>query len=143
MPDTTNLSLSGSLDIAGLTAAELANSVLHLFKAGEISPPPTITTPVGSFTAAECDFSGYASITIAAVGDLALIGNAWSIVVNERFDPTPAGVTVGNQVGGWYWVTAAGKLIEYGVFEPTRPAQAPGQTIFVTCVLPITAGQVA
>lgn len=143
MPDATVLPLSAAQKIASDVATDLANCVLHLFQDGMISPPPTIGTPLSSFTTAECTFTGYAPITIAAIGDLVQLGTAWAIVFNQRFDPSPSGVTVGNQVGGWYLVSAAGILYEYGTFSPTRPAQAPGNAIFVTGVLPITAEQVA
>lgn len=143
MPDSTTLSLSGANKIAALIATDLTNSVLHLYKDAVITPPPTISTPLASFTAAECNFNGYAPLTITSVGDLVQLGNAWAIVLNARFDFNPAGGSPGNQVGGWYLVSATGVLYEFGVFAPSRPAQAAGNSIFVTVVLPITAEQVA
>ena len=139
MPDTTQIPLSGAQVIAGLVATELANSVLHLFQ-DSLAPNPG--TPLADFTTATATFSGYAPVTVVSVGDPFILGSSWAVEVTERFDYDSGAGSVGNQIGGWYWVTAGGKLIEYGTFSPTRPAQGDGQVIFVTAVLPIASGQV-
>ena len=64
MPDSTTLSLTGANKMIALAATDLANSVLHLYRDGVISPPPTISTPLSAFTAAEATFNGYAALTI-------------------------------------------------------------------------------
>lgn len=139
MPDTAVLPLSGAEKIVGLTATALANSIMHLYQT-TLTPNPG--TPLSAFTTAEATFSGYAAVTVVSVGDPFILGAAWAVEVTVRFDYDSGAGAVGNQIGGWYWVTAAGVLIEYGTFDPTRPAQGDGQAIFVTAVLPISSGQV-
>ena len=140
MPDTTQFSLSGCKATCDLLQTALANSVLHLYKFGSFNPTPT--TALADFTAQECDFDGYAEITIVTYPDPFLLGTAWALETQQRFDfDSGSPESGGNQVGGWYLVTAGGLLIEYGTFDGGRPAQADGQAIFVTAVLPITSGQ--
>lgn len=139
MPDTTQLPLTGAKQIVQLTAIELANSVLHLFQTSLVNPTPS--TPLATFTTNTGNFSGYAPVTVTDVGDPFLLGAAWAVEVTERFDYDSGAGSTGNQIGGWYWVTAGGVLIEYGTFDPSRPAQGDGQVIFVTAVLPISSGQ--
>jgi hypothetical protein len=143
VPDATILPLSAAKKIAGDIATDLASVVIHLFKDSIVGGPPTISTPLATFTAAECDFTGYAPVTVVAPGDLVQLGTAWAVVINTRFDCDPSSVTTGNSVGGAYAVSAGGVLYEFINFSPSRPMQAPGNACFVTLVLPITAQQVA
>jgi hypothetical protein len=139
MPDTTQLPLAGAKKIVQLIATELANSVMNLFQTSLVNPTPA--TPLSTFTANVATFSGYAALTVTSVGEPFLLGAAWAVEVTVRFDFDSGAGAVGNQIGGWYWVDSGGNLIEYGTFNPSRPAQGDGQTIFVTAVLPIQSGQ--
>ncbi len=139
MPDTTQLSLSGAKKIVQLAATNLVNCVLHLFKTSLVNPTPS--TPLATFTTNEANFSGYTAVTIASMGAPFLLGAAWAVEATERFDYDSGAGSTGNQIGGWYLVDSDGDLIEYGTFDPSRPAQGDGQTIFVTVVLPISSGQ--
>jgi hypothetical protein len=142
MPDTTVIPLESCDVTAGLMETALISSVMHLFKYGSLAPTPT--TPLADYTAAECDFDGYAAITVTSTGPPFLLGAAWALETQQRFNfDSGSPLSGGNQVGGWYWVSATGKLIEYGTFDGGRPAQADGQAVFVTAVLPYQSGQVA
>ena len=140
MPDSTSLSITGSEKLLSLLVTALANATLHLYKYGSLAPTPT--TPEGDFVLAECDFDGYAPITIATYPPPFLLGSGWAIETQQRFNfDSGSPLSGGNQVGGWWLELADTTLIEYGTFENGRPAQADGQAVFVTAVLPIAAQQ--
>ena len=62
MPDTNALSEAGALIQSTANQARMAASVMHLFKSSFV---PTPTSPLSDYLAAECDFDGYAPLTIA------------------------------------------------------------------------------
>lgn len=127
MPDFSALSLSGAKIEALAGQARLAASVLHLFEAGWV-PSPTST--LAEFDAHECNFDGYAPLTIALWAAPLLSGSAYVIYApTQTFRWVFDTEGVGNQVGGAYLVLAAGGLYQYTVFDPTRPAQGPDQAI--------------
>ncbi len=140
MPDSTSYALTGAEAIVTNMATDFDNAVLHLWQYGELAPSPT--TPLADFTAAECDFSGYAAETITDWGAPFLLDASWALESQNRFDYDSGAGSTGNQVGGWYLVSAGGDLIAFGVYDPSRPAQGDGQVIFTTVVLPIASGQV-
>jgi hypothetical protein len=130
MPDTSALSLSGAKLEAEEAVTALANSVLHLFKFGFV---PTPTSLLADFAAQECDFDGYAALTITAWHSPILSGAAYAIYApTQTFPWTFDTDAVGNAVGGAYLVTAGGVLYQYIQFDPSRPAQGPDQAIVVT-----------
>jgi hypothetical protein len=138
MPDTQQLSLFGSKVIVDLIATALANSTINLY---QVPFTPTPTTPLADFTAAIATFSGYSAAAVVSVGDPFIFGAAWAVEVTVRYDYDSGAGSTGNQIGGWYWTTTGGDLVEYGTFDPTRPAQGDGQAIFVTAILPVASGQ--
>jgi hypothetical protein len=127
MPDASFLSLTGAKVEAEAGQTRLANSVLHLFKAG-FAPSPTST--LTNFLDNECDFDGYAAATIVAWADPVLAGAAYlTYAPTQTFSWTHVADDIGNQVGGSFLVTAGGDLYSYTVFDPTRPAQGPDQAV--------------
>ncbi len=127
MPDVSALSLSGAKVEAIAGKARLANSVLHLFKAGF---NPTPASLLADFSAQECDFDGYAPLTIATWSDEYLAGAAYVIFAPTQTFPWVFDVdAIGDQVGGAYLVLSGGELYQYTKFDPTRPCQGPDQAI--------------
>lgn len=130
MPDYSFLTLTGAKLEALAGKARLANSVLHLYKAGWT---PDLTSTLADFLAHECDFDNYAPKTIAAWGDPVLAGAAYIIYAPmQTFTWAHVADDVGNQVGGAFLVTSGGDLYQASVFEPTRPVQGPDQAIITT-----------
>jgi len=130
MPDFSMLSLSGARLEAVAGKARLANSVLHLFKAGFV---PSAVSVLADFAAQECDFDGYLPKTIATWSDPVLAGVGYAIYAPTQtflweFDT----LGTGNQVGGAYLVTSGGDLYQFTVFDPTRAAQGPDQAVITT-----------
>lgn len=133
MPDASFQHADGSHKKQQLTQTALANAVVHLFKSALAAPTPT--TPLATFTANECDFDGYAAITIATFADPFHLGDSWALLADERFDfDSGAPLAGGNAVGGWYLVSAAGVLMDYGTFDPVRQMQSDGDACFVSAV---------
>lgn len=140
MPDTQVVPLTSALKQSQTNETTLANSVLHLYKVG-FSPSPS--SVLADFTSQECDFDGYAPVTVTSTGAPFAFGTGYAVETQQRFNfDSGSPASGGNQVGGWYWVSAAGVLMEYGTFDPTRPAQMDGQAIFVSAILPVGSGQV-
>ena len=130
MPDISALAMTGAKIECEAGQALLANSVLHLFQAGWV-PNPLSTK--ADFDAHECDFDGYAALTIAAWSDPVLAGTGYATFApTQTFRWEHVADDVGNQVGGAYLVTAGGDLYQYTIFDPTRPAQGPDQAIITT-----------
>jgi hypothetical protein len=130
MPDQTSLSLAGALVQATANQARMANSVMHLFKVGF---NPSASSTLADFLAAECDFDGYAPATIAAWGAPVLAGVAWATYApTQTFRWTHVADDVGNAVGGHFLVTAAGDLMDFSIYDPSVPAQGPGQAVIKT-----------
>lgn len=129
MPDASYLSMSGAKIEAQAGKAELANSVLRLFQFGWV---PTINSTLADFAAHECDFDGYAPLTIVAWADPVLAGSAYAIYAPTQTFRWVFATGVGNSVGGAYLVTAGGDLYQYTIFDPSRPAQGPDQAVITT-----------
>lgn len=129
MPDSAGLSLVGARTEAVAGKTRLANSVLHLFKAG-FTPSPT--SILSDFTGQECDYDGYAALTMTTWSDPVLAGVAYVIyAATQTFPWSHVAGDVGNQVGGAYIVLAGGSLYSYIIFDPTRPMQGPDQAVIV------------
>lgn len=130
MPDVSALSLTGAKLEATAAQTRLAASVLHLFKSGFV---PTPTTLKAEFDANECDYDGYAPLTIATWNAPKLAGVGYAIYApTQTFSWVFDVDAVGNQVGGAWLETAAGDVYQYTIFDPTRPIQGPDQAIITT-----------
>lgn len=132
MADLNGLSMEGAEVIAIANKARMASCVMHLFKYGF---NPTGTTPLADYLAQECDFDGYAPLTIATWADPLLVGSAWGVYAPTqtfRWEFDTDGI--GNQVGGHFLVTAAGKLMDFSIYGPAIPMQGPGQGVVKTPV---------
>lgn len=140
MPDSAYNSYTGAQKIADLTQAALANAVVHLFQDNGFTPTPT--TVLADFNTNEADFDGYAAETVVAWPAETVVGTSWALIDNIRFD-FDSGVpnAGGNQIAGWYLVSAAGVLLSYGLLDPSVPMMADGQACFVTPVVLIPFGQ--
>lgn len=132
MADFNGLSESGALIQSAANKTRMAASVMHLFKYGFI---PTPTSTLADFLANECDFDGYAAATIATWGDPVLAGQAWATFApTQIFRWAHVSADVGNQVGGHFLVTSGGDLMDYSIYDPSIPAQGPGQAVVKTPV---------
>lgn len=138
MADQNALSMAGALVQATANQTRMANSVMHLFSYGWT---PTPTSTKADFLAHECDYDGYAPLTIAAWGAPVLVGQAWgTFAPTQTFRWTHDTDDVGNQVGGYFLVTSAGDLMDYCIFDPTVPMQGPGQAVVKTPIEVTPAG---
>lgn len=132
MPDVNGLSLAGALIQSSANKTRMAASVLHLFKFGFV---PTPTTPLATYLANECDFDGYAPLTIATWNDPVLAGQAWATFApTQTFRWAHDTDDVGNQVGGHFLVTSGGDLMDYSIYDPSIPMQGTGQAVIKTPV---------
>lgn len=130
MADSSALSLTGAKVEAAAGKTRLANSVIHLFKAGFVPTPTSVLT---DFQAAECDYDGYAPLTIATWHDPVLSGVAYAIYApTQTFLWTFDTDAIGNQAGGAWIQLSGGELYQYTIFDPTRPIQGPDQAILTT-----------
>lgn len=125
--------LEGCLTTATAVRTALANSVIHLFKSS-FAPEPT--DPLASYTAAECDYDGYAAITFAAWNTPILAPGTGYMIGSPLVQFTWVFDTadVGNLVGGCYVVDAATKLRMTVIFTEPIPMQQAGQGIPINLV---------
>lgn len=138
MPDSSALALSGARLEAVAAKARLAASVLHLFQAGFV---PTPTTSKEDFEANECDYDGYAPLSIATWHDPVLAGVGYAVYApTQTFPWTFVADGTGNQVGGAWLETAGGVVYQYTIFDPTRPLQGPDQAVITTPTTVYSAG---
>lgn len=138
MADQSALSLSGALIEATAAKTRMAASVMHLFQAGFVPSPTSVKA---DFDAVECDFDGYAPATIATWNDPILAGTGYmTFAPTQTFRWEFDTLGTGNQVGGHYLVSSGGDLIGYTVYNPTIPAQGPGQAVVKTPALVFPAG---
>lgn len=130
MPDVSALSMSGAFLEADAGQTALANSVLHLFKYGFV---PTPTSQLSEFLAMECDYDGYAALTIATWAEPVLAGLAYAIFAPMQvFRWAHVSADVGNAIGGAFLVTATGDLYQYTIFDPARGLSGPDQAVIIT-----------
>ncbi len=133
------LSITGANAIAAANKTRNAMSVLHLFKSPFLPSP---TTALAEFTSNECDYDGYAAITLTVWNDPILLGLGWATMgPTSTFRWEHDTADVGNSVGGWYLVTAGGVLIAYSVFDPPQSMTGPGQAIVTTPIQITQAGR--
>lgn len=130
MPDSSALALTGAKVEALAGQARLAASVLHLFQAGWT---PTPTSTLADFEEHECDYDGYAPLTIATWHAPVLAGVGYAIYApTQTFTWVLDTEGVGNQVGGAWVELSGGALYQYTIFDPTRPIMGADQAIIIT-----------
>lgn len=100
----------------------LAASVAHLFKSSLV---PTSSSTKAELTAAECDWTGYATKALAAwLGPILAPGSGYEIIMPlVLWDTGAADPAVGNDVGGAWIEDAAGKVRMVAVFDTPMPMQ--------------------
>lgn len=126
--------LTGCKAVATLAKTALVNAKVRLFKSGFHPTPANVQA---DFIAQECDFDGYAAVTIAAWGDIVLASaQAGYLVlgVNCVFLWALAVDAVENMVGGFWVETAAGVVWQYQEFADAVPMQGPDQSTAFTPV---------
>lgn len=104
------------------------NSVMHLFKS---SLTPTGSTTKAEFQAAEADYDDYAPITMAAWQEPILSPGSGYMIASPlvQFNVGVVDPVVGNVIGGWFMLDAAGTLRLAGTFENPIAMQLAGQGI--------------
>ena len=126
---------SGLLWGAGLLKTALANSKIRLFKA-DAGIILTNATTQAELVAGECDFTGYAAITVAAWNNPLLnpVGGAGIDSGLQQF-ATANPYTVGNSVGGGWVETAGGVLVAAWNYDPARSCNGAGDGVPVDLIL--------
>lgn len=125
--------LEGCLTTATAVRTAMASSVMHLFKS-TFTPDPS--SPLSEYTAAECDFDGYAPITLTAwlapilAPDTGYMINSPLVQFAWEHDTDD----IGNTVGGCYIVDAGGKNRIAVIFTAPVPMQQAGQGIPISLV---------
>lgn len=127
---------AGALRMAEVAQAAFAGAELRLWKSGDVDP--SAVTTLAELDAAECDFDGYAAITITAWNDPALnpLGGA-SIQASAQFN-TASPWSTGNVAGGYYIVDMTGTpevLVIQPFPSPGIEMSGPGQAIPLTQLL--------
>lgn len=124
---------AGALWLAGIVKTALINSVVKLFKAGFI---PSVNTVSADLDAQECDYTGYASQTIAAWQAPLLnpIGGA-SIDSGLKQFAAASPYTIGNVSGGYWLEASGGDLVMVSTFSTDRSIAAAGQGVGVDITL--------
>lgn len=114
----------------------LVTATVHLFRAGEIVPGKNTT--IEELEAAECDFSGYAPVTVTAwKGPYnAISGGQYIETGLIIFAGTSASPFVGNSVAG-YWVESQGNQLEVaGTFDSEVPVASAGDAVQCNVQIP-------
>jgi len=138
VPDTTALSLSGSKKTAAEIQAYLANSVLRLFLSTFVPSP---TSLLSDFVAAEANFDGYESQTLAAWEAPVLAGTGYiTYGPQTTWLWSSSGSDVGNIIGGMFLVGSDGTLINYTTFNPFLSMTGPDMAIVRTPAIAFPAG---
>lgn len=124
----------GSLTVAGWAVTALAASVIKAFKAPFV---PTPFTSKADLVANECDYDGYASITIAAWNDPGFAAAGGSSIDSGyfQFEYLDGMTHVSNNVGGFWIETATGDVIVVGVYDTPVPMEQNGNIAPVEVVL--------
>lgn len=119
---------SGSLWLAAIVQTALAASVLSLFQVGVVTL--SATTTKAELEAAEADYTGYATETIATWFDPLLnpLGGA-SIESGLKQFSIDAPYTVDNVIQGWWVEDSTGDLVCAGDFATPKPLVGAGDGI--------------
>jgi hypothetical protein len=126
--------VSGCGVSAAAMQADLALSILHLFKATFVPNPSNV---LADYTAAEADYDTYAPITITAWDNPILAPGSGYMILSglQQFEVGAADPVVGNVIGGCYLVDAAGKIRQTVIFDAPVPMQFAGQGIPITLTI--------
>lgn len=118
----------GAMALASREKTVLVNSKVKLFKSGLVL---STTTTVAQLAAVECDFDGYAAITIAAWLAPLLDPDGGASIESgvQQFAWVHVTDDIGNLVGGWWIELAAGTMVACGAFDSPISLGALGQGI--------------
>jgi len=133
-------SLSGAQFVAALVQAALAGGKLRLFKS---TLAPTPSTPLADFVTDEADFTGYpAGGTTIAAWLAPILSSVSGYEINSPLVQFATGspTTVGNVIGGWFYVDTGGALVCYGTFGTPQAMQVPGAGLDITAKLVFPTG---
>lgn len=119
----------GGLEVLALLQAELANCVVSLFQE---NITPSKNSVKADYEAAECDFSGYTTKTVAAFNDPAIDGNNDAIMLSPQTTWTQTADTITNTVYGGWVENAAGDLMFAFKFTTPRLMLAADNYLAVT-----------
>jgi hypothetical protein len=134
MADIIRYTNAGALELAGLVQTALIDCELHLFKAGEVTVGPG--TVLADLEAAECDFTGYATIVVPTMSDPLLFpGGGASISTGTRQFAMAAPYDTPNLVGGGWLQTAGGAVLMAWQYGEPRGVAGPGDGVPVEQVL--------
>lgn len=125
----------GALKVAGLVLTGMAASVVKLFK-DALTVSPSLTKAI--LDAAECDYDGYAPITVANFLPPYIdpAGGASIQSGTQQFDYGPVGTPpVTNNVYGFWIETAAGIPILAGLFDAPVAMNQVGDSVPMSVVL--------
>lgn len=106
----------------------LDGSELHLYKSDTVITRDTVKADL-----TECDFDGYAAITLTTWNNpyVNAAGQCVCLAGEKQFD-TATPWTTGNNVYGWWIEESGGDLILAGRFsDAPRPMAAPGDACLV------------
>lgn len=138
MSDASYTSLSGAKKDAITAQTQMADCVMHLFKAGFVPSPTSVKA---DFDANECDFTGYAAATIETWAAPVLAGQGYMTYAPvQTFTFNNVSPFEGNVVGGHYLVDSTGALRSYTTYDPTIPVQGDGQAVVKQPVMVFVAG---
>jgi len=129
---------AGSLWMADLVQAALANSEVHLYKS---SFAPNVNTTLAELVAAEADFSGYALEAMPTWNDPYLSPGGGAAINSELVqfatdDPT----LVPNTIGGAWIQDSLGVLVVIIEFPTPVPMEVPFQAIPLSEILTFVSG---
>jgi hypothetical protein len=120
-------SLFGAKFTANLKQTALALSVAKLFKDGFT---PGVGTPVADFDAQECDFDDYTSKVSTTWNEPSLSSSSGYNIDSAMLRwVCAADQVVGNMVGGIWFESAAGDLLDFVIFDPPIPMQLADQVV--------------
>lgn len=111
--------LAGALQNATERQTVYANTVVHLYKSSLV---PTVATTLADLTAAECDFDGYTTETMAAWFDPIFAPTDGYLIQSPevQFAYVDGVGHVANTVGGAYIVDSTGELRLILALQPSE-----------------------
>ena len=131
VPDNAVSPETALLVEAAAVQESLAAGKVRLFKAGGVHV--TETTVLADLTGEECDYTGYTAggIAVTAFNDPFVDDDGSGVLLLSpmvQFNTADV-TTVGNIVGGAFYVDADGKLRYAVEFQTAKPMTGPGNSI--------------